>query len=631
MKNEYKYKITRIGNKTKIYLNHKKFSKNGELKEEKDKLIGGFTYIKEIKGPVLDWKGNNLNNQKQIEIEIFDFHKEDKVKKKVFEWDSFNSQQLYNFIKIQGAPNLSDVDDMMEMFFDQEIFSNKNKVVEKCEKKFSEILGINAKGDLILPTEYEVLNKELYEDDRDYKSFINIFKEQDISKEELEEIVDYLYRYVSNDDYSKIIFAYGFASIFRLYLMEEYGLRLFPYLMMISQSPNRGKSTTAKLLINSIFLGYDINVSESSKITMGSVKRLIEKQYGSIPLFIDEFAGFGDNEEVYKEFATQSIYDTNLGYGNRIKNYNLVLRRGGLVSSTNKLAKEIPDALRDRYLLSNFENRKGYVGVDDDVTYLAKNLHKISKFIWTNMLDFKQSINIKSNDRTNAKVEVLNVGMQLVNSFFLRFNKDVLELDTNGIVKSEEHLIATDNDRIKSILYKEIRTITRRPTGSNIYSIPQLAINISNSQKWVNIYETNYREEFGSLNGAYNDHYAQTNRNILRTLELDYRRIIDDSIQYGLYINDDGIIMTKKFLDHLKTSYPNEFTSTPTLPNLMTIFSKDEIEYASSSNKATIPVIKKVYGIDELSMNISYNIVTAQVSGLLWKKGLDNEDIDEED
>jgi len=293
-----------------------------------------------------------------------------------------------------------------------------------------------------------------WESDKDSpraKDFKELLK-MDPEEEEVKELLIDLKKYFGSEDFIKIIFEYGLASIFRYDLMNPNNKKLhkFPFLLVIGKQAI-GKTARMNLVFNKLLLNS--NTPYLNDDLEGSKSKMAKEQFINLPMWFDELEEFPPQmKELIKQMATQQVGIVTRGNKNVTKADHVFLIRRPFIISTNKFKIHDP-ALMDRFIVlsaydyeleNNSEiSQKILPDVNKIGAWIFKNIELLKKHIDTLEYDFA---------REEANNNTIMIGREIAKTIYGHFG---LEYEPSTKIIYGDSNISTSNDKLKKIILSE--------------------------------------------------------------------------------------------------------------------------------------------------------------------------------
>jgi hypothetical protein len=429
---------------------------------------------------------------------------------------------------------------------DEAYYQFEEHIIKNEKEKVSHVVPaygiISEKGYLFTPDKFTVEGINLNDND-ELKSFYSIFKNKEIDEDKLKQTVKVLYNYLKNDETNMFVFSYGFISLFRHYLFSKYGLEDFPYIGLISTQTSKGKSGRIRILINGAFLNWTSKSFHTASVLSGSDERFHELNKIMAAIGIEEIEQISnDKVSLLKQLATSESVQTGIANVGGQGMYKRNFIRGAIAFTINEM-KEIPSTLKERIILKDLTEHISYSGCDEDYNYLKRNVGIISKYIWKNIEEYKDCLKMESETRKESYMNVFKNGMRLVNKFFYDFGYEPLYFNIKKFIDSQEESVMTEKIRRRKEIIGFVKKFTTYVdkdgyTKKNIFDIQSLMRN-------------------------------SKNKNI-------YNKIITDAYDNGIVAGEEGILITKTFLEKMRDE-TDSFFNVKKIYNLEQYFNKDAI------------------------------------------------------
>lgn len=598
-------------------------------------LFAKCQYIRKVTRKTIDFYGNE-SVKEVIQVKAL---QEDRLKKSLkieFECEESEYLRFFNFILIIRNFQISKYDKLLYENFQKiingyydmvpneigEIEDAKRKFILIEEEELVECFGVLANGKIYLPDdEIKLINEEEYETSEYYNPYLQFKKSvtNDISLDEQKKIFEVFYRYISNDKFSLILFAYSLISLFRPYLKFKFKASAFPHILFYSKKSGLGKTTMVEIILQTIIYGNnqdDLISSENVFADDSSLGRIKFEQFTTGASGYDELENISKNRlSILKEIGTKLLYQKNLGVKNS-KPHKII--RAPFIFTSNGISGFISENLENRIIILNLENKEKYDNLDEDIKILKSDGNKLTSTIWNSLNEMIKLINVKNIDRHNANKEVMENGIRLVNYLCKKFDKPLFEYKKiKTFVENTEKVIATNNDQSINIINEIIKRETR-VQDYDIYGLIMLCAKIEAYEKGIKEYQDFYiRLKGNEFNIEGNREFKQF-RNELERLKKLYDTIKYKSDMLGIKIvlrdNDTfGFLFTQSFCNSIsKYERTGRFTSIKSAESLRNIFNKENILYINSRGKGDLTGIKSYLG-DNYTKSQNKNQY-----GLLW-------------
>lgn len=490
---------------------------------------------------------------------------------------------------IRAGPMLDSVGQELFDWLNKEEFPIKDAHLVRNKKQLLNVtpaFGIFKKDLVFTPNEFVIDSEGLDLEEEEFKSFIKHFPKPDeeVDLKELKKYLEVLHRYLEKDKTNIPSFIYCFSDVFRSVLFNNCRLKEYPYFVIESKhKSNLGKTSRGKLFTY-LFTGLDGSKEPyNPEYLKDTYSRLRSIQFFNLPVLFDEFSQYSHQlAENFKSFGNNSKFNFKIGDIGGQNTKNRIVIRGACLFAVNQL--NIRDEnLRNRHITQNLENLEnlenynpGYEGIDEDYDYLLENSTLFMKYFWLNYQDFLSLVSIGSTKRENAKFEILNLGMRLMNFLFEKFNLKPIEFDVQEFLDTQETNTITINDELRNVIFDYIEKQTKvsgHKLGNwSLFDIKSLLGRRENN-------------EFQVIDEYYNEIP---------------QKIIDKAESLGIYVckNDLNLLLTKKFCQTLER-YSSKFKGLKVPRDLQNYFFKDECEIVSSTEEKKN--ISSFYGIQTSS------------------------------
>lgn len=391
------------------------------------------TYTKPRIENILNFNGNEFENKKLLKIkdEIIDLK------------DGIN--YFDNFIEaIKPKGNIGCISNYLEQYSDiydyfVKRYDDESEIIKKTDS-----YGFYGGGkDMYRNWELNLSTDRA----RDFKKLINT----EYELKEVETLLIKLKEYLGNDDFTKIIFEWGLASIFRYDLMNSKRLHKFPYLLVIGKQ-RIGKTARINTIFNKMLL--NTNYAYGSDDLKGSISKIAKEQYVNLPMWFDELVVFPDKLiDWLKAMAT--VKDTVIIRGNKNTNeedYKFTLRRPFLIS-TNRFTLDDP-ALLERFIIisaSDYE-LEDHSDIGNEI---QDHIYKVGAFIYDNIEMIKKYIDTLDFEyaREKANENTIMIGREIAKIIYQFFD---LEYIPSNEVKYGNGSIYSSKDTIKQKIIDEV-------------------------------------------------------------------------------------------------------------------------------------------------------------------------------
>ncbi len=537
MKNENSIiSFQKIGRRTKLFINL----------NDKVTMIGAYNKISKYDRFDFDFDGKSY--QKYV-VEISATKQDNKGRQvREIELEKGLHNEIGEFIKVNGRlPSFS------PEILDEAYYQFEDYIIDgiKGEKKFIvPAYGYFSPYVLFTPDKYSIENIDL-ESNQELKSFVQIFEKPKVKVEDIKKEVEMLYKYVKNDQVNLLVMSFGFASLFRYY-MFSLGLEDFPFLALISNVTQKGKSARGRVLINGLFLNWPTKSFHTASILNGSDERFHELNKIMAPIVFEEIQSLGNEKTSFlKQLATSNRVQSRISLQGGIGTYSRNFIRGGIMVTANEL-KEIDSTLKDRFIVIDLSEYEEYKNAQKHYDFLKDNINKVSYYIWQNINLFGNCIKLENKSRKSSYKNVLMNGMRCCNLLFNHFGFEPLLLDIDSFLVNKEEVIKTDKTRKRRKIIEFIKKFTTYVSKDgyikkNIFDIQSLQFDF------------------------------EKNKQIINT-------ILHEAYYNGIVAGEEGILIGKTFLEKMKEE-DDTFFNLKNIHNLKQFFPENSVmSYRSGDN-----------------------------------------------
>jgi hypothetical protein len=282
---------------------------------------------------------------------------------------------------------------------------------------------------------------------KDFKKMLSM----KYKKEEIRSILELLKNYLGKEDFTKIIFEYSLASLFRYDLLNTKKLDKFSYLLIIGKQ-GIGKTARMNIVFNKLLLNTTNTYSNDD--LKGSISKIAKEQYVNLPMWFDELREFPDRlVDMLKQIGTNKESVITRGNKETEKDdYTFLLRRPFIIS-TNQF-KVLDPALMDRFIVLSAYDYE-LINNEEIGKELLDEMPKLGAYIYRNIEKIKEHVNTLNFDpsRENANDNVIMIGREIAKFIFKEFE---LEYEPSKKVVYGNNNIYTSKDMIKKTIIKEV-------------------------------------------------------------------------------------------------------------------------------------------------------------------------------
>ncbi|BAP60603.1 hypothetical protein MMKA1_04860 [Methanococcus maripaludis KA1] len=282
---------------------------------------------------------------------------------------------------------------------------------------------------------------------KDFKKMLSM----KYKKEEIRSILELLKNYLGKEDFTKIIFEYSLASLFRYDLLNTKKLDKFSYLLIIGKQ-GIGKTARMNIVFNRLLLNTTNTYSNDD--LKGSISKIAKEQYVNLPMWFDELKEFPERlVDMLKQMGTGKEAVITRGNKDMEKDdYTFLLRRP-FIMSTNHF-KEFDPALVDRFIVLSAYDYE-LINNEEIGNELLDEMPKLGAYIYRNIEKIKEHVNTLNFDpsRENANDNVIMIGREIAKFIFKEFE---LEYEPSKKVVYGNNNIYTSKDMIKKTIIKEV-------------------------------------------------------------------------------------------------------------------------------------------------------------------------------
>ena len=282
---------------------------------------------------------------------------------------------------------------------------------------------------------------------KDFKKMLSM----KYKKEEIRSILELLKNYLGKEDFTKIIFEYSLASLFRYDLLNTKKLDKFSYLLIIGKQ-GIGKTARMNIVFNKLLLNTTNTYSNDD--LKGSISKIAKEQYVNLPMWFDELREFPDRlVDMLKQIGTNKESVITRGNKETEKDdYTFLLRRPFIIS-TNQF-KVLDPALMDRFIVLSAYDYE-LINNEEIGKELLDEMPKLGAYIYRNIEKIKEHIDTLKFDpsRESADDNVIMIGREIAKFMFNEFE---LEYEPSKKVVYGNSNIYTSKDTIKKAVIKEV-------------------------------------------------------------------------------------------------------------------------------------------------------------------------------
>ena len=314
--------------------------------------------------------------------------------------------------------------------------------------------GVINKGLVLLPNNSDVTNEVVLQMANNYAGEFNYVVAQLKAKsyEETEKYIGQvlmkLYKYLHDDEISKLIFQYSLGSIFAYYLFNQKKIPLVPSLVIIGPK-STGKSNRVSLFSEEMWLGHMMGGKATIQVLQNarsSTYRFDAYQFMVAPLHFDELTSFPDELiGIIKDQSTSFGKSASIrGRGSINQGATMTPYVRTYMLSVNRFdLKE--DAFADRFIYIDLDDEyyhKVLSKIDSAEKYrlkveLTNSIFYVGVFILLNAHKFFPIVDSvpAAKDRSESKKVLISVGGAIAKSLFGLFNisYDPIEYVDRGI------------------------------------------------------------------------------------------------------------------------------------------------------------------------------------------------------
>jgi|GEM_PF-4863700 len=257
---------------------------------------------------------------------------------------------------------------------------------------------------------YIVFYKKLFENGKETKNII------------LRDVAEKLMKFFEYDPLSKFVFEFTLASLFRIPIMVQQKLNVFPSVLMVGMS-GFGKTSRGDFLSQIVTFHSDY-VSEST--FGGSGIRYESLHYIVAPLHVDERKTLKKLVEDLKDQSTKPFL-SNTKYSQNLDVAQKILLVRNLFITTNKFRLD-DEALEDRFFVIDIDNTeiKNMVNYNSDAKKLYFELKKKVQYVglsvyeeWKDYIDLVETM--EQYDRVDSLKGFLEFSGSIAKRFFTKY------------------------------------------------------------------------------------------------------------------------------------------------------------------------------------------------------------------